>query len=159
LAKKAGVDLNAVQNIFIYGNHSPTMFPAFAHATIGGQPAKPMIDDTWYRDTYIPTVGKRGAAIIEARGLSSAASAANAAIDHIRDWVAGTGGKWVTMGVPSDGSYGIPAEIVYGVPCTCAGGQYTVVKDLPIDEFSRGKMDATLKELLEERDGVKHLLG
>jgi malate dehydrogenase len=123
------------------------------------QPAKPMIDDAWYRDTFIPTVGKRGAAIIEARGLSSAASAANAAIDHVRDWVLGSNGRWVTMGVASDGSYGIPEEIVYGVPCTCAGGKYEVVKGLEIDDFSRGKMDNTLKELLEERDGVKHLLG
>jgi malate dehydrogenase len=118
-----------------------------------------MVDDAWYRDTYIPTIGKRGAAIIEARGLSSAASAANAAIDHVRDWVKGTNGRWVTMGVPSDGSYGIPEDIVYGFPVTCEGGRYKIVKGLAIDEFSRGKMDATLKELLEERDGVKHLLG
>jgi len=107
----------------------------------------------------MPTVGKRGAAIIEARGLSSAASAANAAIDHMRDWVAGTNGKWVTMGIASDGSYGIPDGTIYGFPCTCAGGKYQMVKGLEIDEFSRGKMDATLKELMEERDGVKHLLG
>jgi malate dehydrogenase len=116
-------------------------------------------DETWYRDTYIPTVGKRGAAIIEARGLSSAASAANAAIDHVRDWVLGTNGKWVTMGIPSDGSYGIPQDVMYGFPVTCANGKYEMVRNLAIDEFSRGKMDATLKELLEERDGVAHLLG
>ena len=118
-----------------------------------------MVDDGWYRDTYIPTVGKRGAAIIEARGLSSADSAANAAIDHIRDWVLGTHGKWVTMGIPSDGSYGIPQDIMYGFPVTCAGGKYEIVKGLAVDEFSRAKMDNTLKELLEERDGVAHLLG
>ncbi len=117
-----------------------------------------MIDDTWYRDTYIPTVGKRGAAIIEARGLSSAASAANAAIDHVRDWVFGTDGHWTTMGVVSDGSYGIPQDIVYGMPCVCTNGKYEVVKGLEIDDFSRQRMDATLKELLEERDGVAHLV-
>ena len=125
-----------------------------------GKPAKPMVDDTWYRDTYIPTVGKRGAAIIEARGLSSAASAANAAIDHIRDWVLGTqralgdDGRSVRRQLRSAAE-----DIIYGVPCVCAGGKYEVVRDLAIDEFSRGKMDNTLKELLEERDGVKHLLG
>jgi malate dehydrogenase len=136
------------------------MYPDIRFATIGGQSAPAVVNDqAWYRDTYIPTVGKRGAAIIEARGLSSAASAANAAIDHVRDWVHGTGGRWVTMGVPSDGSYGIPEEIVYGFPVTCAGGSYELVKGLEIDDWSRGKMDATLKELLEERDGVKHLLG
>ncbi len=116
-------------------------------------------DEAWYSDTFIPTVGKRGAAIIEARGLSSAASAANAAIDHMRDWVLGTNGKWVTMGIPSDGWYGIPEDVMYGVPVTCANGKYKLVKGLAIDEFCRGKMDPTLKELLEERDGVAHLLG
>jgi len=159
LAGKTGKPVASVEKLIVWGNHSPTMYPDLRFATIGGQPAKPMVDDAWYRDTYMPTVGKRGAAIIEARGLSSAASAANAAIDHVRDWVLGTSGKWVTMGVPSDGSYGIPEEIIYGVPCTCAGGKYEVVKGLEIDEFSRAKMDNTLKELLEERDGVKHLLG
>ncbi|GAB4465790.1 MAG: malate dehydrogenase [Burkholderiaceae bacterium] len=159
LAAKTGKPVASIEKLVVWGNHSPTMYPDIRFATIGGQPAKPMVDDAWYRDTYIPTVGKRGAAIIEARGLSSAASAANAAIDHVRDWVKGTGGKWVTMGVPSDGSYGIPEDIVYGFPVTCAGGRYEIVKGLAIDEFSRGKMDATLKELLEERDGVKHLLG
>jgi malate dehydrogenase len=136
------------------------MYPDIRFATIGGQSAPTLVNDqAWYRDTYIPTVGKRGAAIIEARGLSSAASAASAAIDHIRDWVHGTGGRWVTMGIASDGSYGIPQEIVYGFPVTCAGGKYEMIKGLEVDEWSRGKMDATLKELLEERDGVKHLLG
>ncbi|MEW5881060.1 MAG: malate dehydrogenase [Pseudomonadota bacterium] len=159
LAAKTGKPVSAIERIVVWGNHSPTMYPDIRFATIGGQPAQPMVDEAWYRDTYIPTIGKRGAAIIEARGLSSAASAANAAIDHVRDWVKGTNGKWVTMGVPSDGSYGIPEDIVYGFPVTCAGGRYEIVKGLAIDDFSRGKMDATLKELLEERDGVKHLLG
>ncbi|HTK02373.1 MAG TPA: malate dehydrogenase, partial [Bordetella sp.] len=115
-------------------------------------------DDAWNRDVFIPTVGKRGAAIIDARGLSSAASAANAAIDHIHDWVLGSNGKWVTMGIPSDGSYGIPEGIIYGVPVTTANGKYTRVTGLEIDAFSRERMDLTLKELLEERDGVKDLL-
>jgi malate dehydrogenase len=115
-------------------------------------------DPAWNRDVFLPTVGKRGAAIIEARGLSSAASAANAAIDHVRDWVLGTNGKWVTMGVPSDGSYGIPEGIMYGVPVTCEGGQYHRVTGLEVDAFSRERMDLTLKELTEERDAVAHLL-
>ena len=114
--------------------------------------------DAWNADDFIPTVGKRGAAIIEARGLSSAASAANAAIDHVRDWVLGSNGKWVTMGVPSDGSYGIPEGIIYGVPVTTAGGEYTRVEGLEIDDFSRAAMDKTLAELEEERAGVAHLL-
>jgi len=159
LAGKTGKPVASIEKMVVWGNHSPTMYPDLRFTTIGGAPAKPMVDDAWYRDTYIPTVGKRGAAIIEARGLSSAASAANAAIDHIRDWVLGTHGKWVTMGVPSDGSYGIPEDIVYGFPVTCAGGKYEIVKNLAIDAFSRAKMDNTLKELLEERDGVAHLLG
>ena len=135
------------------------MYPDYRFATIGGAPAPSVVNDQqWYRDTFIPTVGKRGAAIIEARGLSSAASAANAAIDHIHDWMLGTNGKWVTMGVASDGSYGIPDSVIYGVPVTCDNGKYTVIKGLEIDEFSRGKMDATLKELEDERAGVAHLL-
>jgi len=158
LAAKTQSPVSAIEKMVVWGNHSPTMYPDLRFATINGQPAKPMIDDTWYRENYIPTVGKRGAAIIEARGLSSAASAANAAIDHVRDWVSGTNGKWVTMGVPSDGSYGVPADVIYGVPCICAGGRYEVIKGLEIDDFSRQRMDATLKELLEERDGVAQLL-
>jgi malate dehydrogenase len=159
LAVKAGKPVDSIEKMIVWGNHSPTMYPDYRFATIGGQPAPKVVNDqAWYRDTFIPTVGKRGAAVIEARGLSSAASAANAAIDHVRDWVLGTNGKWVTMGIPSDGEYGIPKDIVYGMPVTCAGGKYTLVKGLEIDEFSRQKMDATLKELLEERDGVKHLL-
>jgi malate dehydrogenase len=160
LAAKTGKPVDSFEKMVVWGNHSPTMYPDYRFATIGGQPAPKVVnDEKWYRETFMPTVGKRGAAIIEARGLSSAASAANAAIDHMRDWVAGTNGKWVTMGIPSDGSYGIPDGTIYGFPCTCAGGKYQMVKGLEIDEFSRGKMDATLKELMEERDGVKHLLG
>jgi malate dehydrogenase len=159
LAGRLGKPVAAVEKVIVWGNHSPTMYPDIRFATVGGEPARPLVDDAWYRETYIPTVGKRGAAIIEARGLSSAASAANAAIDHVRDWVLGTDGKWVTMGVPSDGSYGIPEDVIYGFPVTCAGGKYEIVKGLAIDEFSRSRMDNTLKELVEERDGVKHLLG
>jgi malate dehydrogenase len=160
LAARTGKPVSSIEKMIVWGNHSPTMYPDIRYASVGGQNAAGLVNDqAWYRDTYIPTVGKRGAAIIEARGLSSAASAASAAIDHIRDWVQGTGGRWVTMGIASDGSYGIPEEIVYGFPVTCAGGRYDVVKGLDVDEWSRGKMDATLKELLEERDAVKHLLG
>jgi malate dehydrogenase len=160
LATRTGQPVASIEKLVVWGNHSPTMYPDIRFATIGGKSAKSLVnDETWYRDTYIPTVGKRGAAIIEARGLSSAASAANAAIDHIRDWSLGTGSRWVTMGVASDGGYGIPQDIIYGVPVTCANGRYEVVKGLEIDAYSRSKMDNTLKELLEERDGVQHLLG
>jgi len=160
IAAKTGKAVETIEKMIVWGNHSPTMYPDYRFATIGGQPAPKVVnDEKWYRETFLPTVGKRGAAIIEARGLSSAASAANAAIDHMRDWVAGTNGKWVTMGIASDGSYGIPDGTMYGFPVTCSGGKYQMVKALEIDEFSRGKMDATLKELMEERDGVKHLLG
>jgi malate dehydrogenase len=135
------------------------MYADYRFATIGGQSVKAMIgDDAWNKDTFLPTVGKRGAAIIEARGLSSAASAANAAIDHMRDWALGTGGRWTTMGIPSDGSYGIPQDVIYGYPVVCANGEYTIVEGLEVDAFSRERMDFTLKELLEERDGVSHLL-
>jgi len=160
VAAKIGKPVGSIEKLCVWGNHSPTMYADYRFATVDGQSVKAMInDESWNRTVFLPTVGKRGAAIIEARGLSSAASAANAAIDHVRDWALGSQGRWVTMGVPSDGSYGVPEEIIYGVPCTCAGGKYEVVKGLEIDEFSRGKMDNTLKELLEERDGVKHLLG
>ncbi|MEI6302935.1 MAG: malate dehydrogenase [Betaproteobacteria bacterium] len=159
LATRTGKPVDSIEKMVVWGNHSPTMYPDIRFATVAGTPAKALVnDDSWYRDTYIPTVGKRGAAIIEARGLSSAASAANAAIGHIRDWALGTNGHWVTMGVASDGSYGIPEGIMYGVPVTCANGTYQRVTGLEIDAFSREKMDFTLKELLEERDGVKHLL-
>ena len=160
LSAKTGKPVDSIEKMIVWGNHSPTMYPDYRFATIGGQPAPKVVnDEKWYRETFMPTVGKRGAAIIEARGLSSAASAANAAIDHMRDWVMGTNGKWITMGIASDGSYGIPDGTMYGFPVTCAGGKYQMVKGLEVDEFSRGKMDATLKELMEERDGVKHLLG
>ena len=159
LATKTGKPVDAIRKMIVWGNHSPTMYPDYRFATIAGQSAKSLVnDDTWYREVFIPTVAKRGTAIIEARGLSSAASAANAAIDHMRDWVLGSNGEWVTMGVPSDGSYGIPEGILYGVPVICADGKYEVVRNLEIDDFSRQKMDATLKELLDERDGIKHLL-
>ncbi len=159
LATKMGKPVADIQKLAVWGNHSPTMYPDYRFATIGGQSvAKIINDDQWNREIFIPTVGKRGAAIIDARGLSSAASAANAAIDHIRDWVTGTNGKWVTMGVPSDGTYGIPEGVMYGVPVTCEGGEYHRVTGLEIDAFSRERMDFTLKELLEERDGVAHLL-
>jgi malate dehydrogenase len=160
IAAKTGKPVESIEKLVVWGNHSPTMYPDYRFATVGGEPVKAMInDDAWNRDVFIPTVGKRGAAIIEARGLSSAASAANAAIDHMRDWVLGTGGRWVTMGIASDGSYGIPEDVMYGFPVTCANGEYTMVKGLEVDEFSRARMDNTLKELFEERDGVKHLLG
>jgi malate dehydrogenase len=160
LAAKTGKPVDSIEKMIVWGNHSPTMYPDYRFASIAGQPAAKVVnDEAWYRDTFIPTVGKRGAAIIEARGLSSAASAANAAIDHVRDWVLGTGGKWVTMGIPSNGDYGIPQDVMYGMPVTCANGKYELIKGLEIDEFSRGKMDNTLKELLEEREGVAHLLG
>jgi malate dehydrogenase len=136
------------------------MYADYRFATVGDQSVKTLInDENWNRNEFLPKVGKRGAAIIEARGLSSAASAANAAIDHVRDWLLGSNGKWVTMGVASDGSYGIPKDVMYGVPVTTAGGEYTRIADLPIDDFSREKMNATLKELEEERAGVASLLG
>ncbi len=159
LAAKTGKAVADIQKLAVWGNHSPTMYADYRFATINGESVKAMInDEEWNRTVFLPTVGKRGAAIIEARGLSSAASAANAAIDHMRDWALGTNGQWVTMGIPSDGSYGIPEEVMYGVPVTCANGEYTRVEGLEVDAFSRERMDLTLNELLEERDGVKHLL-
>ncbi|MET0682264.1 MAG: malate dehydrogenase [Casimicrobiaceae bacterium] len=160
LAAKTGKPVGAIEKLCVWGNHSPTMYADYRFATVEGQSVKAMIDDeNWNRSVFLPTVGKRGAAIIEARGLSSAASAANAAIDHVRDWAQGSAGRWVTMGIVSDGSYGIPQDIMYGVPVTTADGEYTRVTDLPIDDFSREKMNATLKELEEERAGVAALLG
>ena len=160
VAAKIGKPVSAIEKLCVWGNHSPTMYADYRFATVDGQSVKDMIaDDAWNRDVFLPTVGKRGAAIIEARGLSSAASAANAAIDHMRDWALGTDGRWVTMGFASDGEYDIPQDIVYGFPVTCANGTYEMVRDLPIDEFSRQRMDATLAELQEERAGVAHLLG
>jgi malate dehydrogenase len=160
LAAKTGKPVDSIEKLVVWGNHSPTMYPDYRFASISGSPASEVVNDQdWYENTFISTVGKRGAAIIEARGLSSAASAAGAAIDHVRDWVLGTNGKWTTMGVPSDGSYGIPEGVIYGVPTTCENGEYTVIKDLEIDTFSRSKMDATLAELEEERAAIAHLIG
>jgi malate dehydrogenase len=161
IAQKIGKEVKAVRKVTVWGNHSATQYPDIFHAEAEGRKVWPMINDQgWLENSFIPTVQKRGAAIIEARGLSSAASAANAAIAHVRDWVHGTqDGDWVTMGVPADGSYGIPEGVIYGYPVTCKGGQYQVVKGIEVSEFSRKRMDATLKELHEERDGVKHLLG
>jgi malate dehydrogenase len=160
IAARAGKPVASIEKLCVWGNHSPTMYADYRFATIEGKSVKDMInDENWNRTVFLPTVGKRGAAIIEARGLSSAASAANAAIDHVRDWVLGTGGKWVTMGIASDGSYGIPADTMFGYPVTCANGEYTIVQGLPIDEFSQQCINKTLAELNEEKDGVKHLLG
>jgi len=160
LAAKAQVPVGSIEKLIVWGNHSPTMYPDYRFATTGGVSLKAKInDETWNRSVFIPTVGKRGAAIIEARGLSSAASAANAAIDHVRDWLAGSNGEWVTMGVASERSYGIPQDVMYGFPVTTANGEYELVQGLEIDAFSRERMDATLKELEEERAGVSSLLG
>ncbi len=160
LAEKAGVAVADIEKVAVWGNHSPTMYADYRFAAVGGEslPAK-INDETWYRETYLSAVGKRGAAIIEARGLSSAASAANAAIDHVRDWVLGTNGKWVSMGIPSDGSYGVPEDVMFGVPVICEGGVYKRVEGLPVDEFSKGRIQHTLNELLEEREAVAALLG
>ncbi len=159
LASKTGKPVSSIEKLAVWGNHSPTMYADYRFATIDGKSVKDMIDDdAWNRDTFLPTVGKRGAAIIEARGLSSAASAANAAIDHMRDWALGTNGKWVTMGIPSKGWYGIPEGTMFGFPVTVADGTYTVVEGLPIDAFSQERINLTLKELQEEQDGVKHLV-
>jgi malate dehydrogenase len=160
LASKTHQAVADIEKLIVWGNHSPTMYPDYRFATVNGQSVKNLINDAaWNKDVFIPTVGKRGAAIIEARGLSSAASAANAAIDHVRDWFLGTNGKWVTMGIPSSGDYEIPAEVIYGFPVTCTNGEYALVKGLEIDAFSRERMTLTLNELLEEQAGVKHLLG
>ncbi len=159
IAAKTGKPVSSIEKLCVWGNHSPTMYADYRFATIEGRSVKDTIaDHAWNKDVFLPTVGKRGAAIIEARGLSSAASAANAAIDHMRDWALGTQGRWVTMGVPSDGWYGIPKDVMFGFPVTCAGGDYTVVEGLAIDAFSQERIDLTLKELLEEQDGVKHLV-
>jgi len=159
IAAKTGKPVAAIEKLAVWGNHSPTMYPDYRFATVGGQSVKALVnDENWNRTVFLPTVGKRGAAVIEARGLSSAASAANAAVDHVHDWILGSNGQWVTMGVPSDGSYGIPKDIVYGVPVIAQDGEYARVEGLPIDAFSREKMDATLKELEDERAGVASLL-
>ncbi len=160
LAQKSGKPVGSIEKLVVWGNHSPTMYADYRFATSGGASLKALInDENWNRTVLLPTVGKRGAAVIEARGSSSAASAANAAIDHMRDWILGSGTRWVTMGVASDGSYGIPEDVMYGFPVTTANGDYTIIQGLPIDDFSREKMNATLKELEEERAGVASMLG
>jgi len=159
LAAKAACPVASIEHLAVWGNHSPTMYADYRFATTGGQSLPAVIhDEAWNREVFLPTVGKRGAAIIEARGLSSAASAANAAIDHVRDWALGTGDRWVTMGIASDGSYGIPEDVMFGYPVTCANGEYHIVQGLEIDEFSRSRINLTLAELEEERAGVAHLL-
>jgi malate dehydrogenase len=159
VAAKAGVAVGDIEKLTVWGNHSPSMYADYRFATANGKAIKDMINDQeWNANVFLPTVGKRGAAIIEARGLSSAASAANAAIDHMRDWALGSNGKWVTMGVPSNGDYGIPNDIMFGFPVTTANGKYEIVKGLPIDAFSQERINKTLKELQEEQAGVAHLL-
>jgi malate dehydrogenase len=166
IAAKTGKAVASIEKLAVWGNHSPTMYVDYRFATVLGGPsgsdvesvAKMINDQEWNANTFLPTVGKRGAAIIEARGVSSAASAANAAIDHMRDWALGTNGKWVTMGIPSDGQYGIPKDTMFGFPVTCEGGDYKPVEGLAIDEFSQACINKTLAELQGEQDGVKHLL-
>ncbi|MDP3618363.1 MAG: malate dehydrogenase [Ramlibacter sp.] len=159
VAAKTGVAVSDIEKLTVWGNHSPTMYADYRFATAGGKGIKDMINDqVWNAETFLPTVGKRGAAIIEARGLSSAASAANAAIDHMRDWALGSSGKWVTMGIPSNGDYGIPKDVMFGFPVTTNNGKYEVVKGLEIDAFSQERIDRTLKELQDEQAGVAHLL-
>ncbi len=159
VAAKTGKPVASIKKLCVWGNHSPTMYADYRFATIAGAAVSDMINDqVWNKDVFLPTVGKRGAAIIEARGLSSAASAANAAIDHVRDWAAGTGGEWVTMGVASNGEYGIPKDVMFGFPVTCAGGDYKIVEGLAIDAFSQECINKTLAELVGEQDGVKHLV-
>jgi len=159
LAEKTGSHVTKLKRMTVWGNHSSTQYPDLHHATVDGKPALSLVDQGWYREQFIPVVQQRGAAIIKARGASSAASAASSAIDHIRDWVLGTPeGDWVSMAVPADGSYGIPAGVIYGYPVTCANGGYQIVQGLATNEFSRDRRDATHRELTEERDGVRELL-
>ena len=160
LAEKTGAHSTQVKGITIWGNHSSTQYPDLHHATVNGEAALSKVDQDWYENTYIPDVQQRGAAIIKARGASSAASAASAAIDHMRSWALGTeGDEWVSMGIPSDGSYGIEPGVIYGYPCTCKDGKYEIVQGLEINDFSRERMDATEKELREERAAVEKLFG
>nr|WP_315596993.1 malate dehydrogenase [uncultured Cupriavidus sp.] len=160
VAAKTGKPVSSIEKLFVWGNHSPTMYADYRYATVDGKSVKDLINDqVWNNDVFLPTVGKRGAAIIEARGLSSAASAANAAIDHVHDWVLGSNGKVVTMGIPSNGEYGIPKDVMFGYPVTTANGKYEIVQGLEIDAYSQEKINITLKELEEERAGVQHLLG
>ena len=159
VAAKTGKAVKDIQKLCVWGNHSPTMYADYRFATINGESVKDMINDQeWNANVFLPTVGKRGAAVIEARGLSSAASAANAAIDHMRDWALGTHGGWVTMGIPSQGWYGIPKDVMFGFPVTCEGGEYKIVEGLEIDAFSQECINKTLKELTDEQAGVAHLV-
>ena len=159
IAAKTGKAVADIEKLLVWGNHSPTMYADYRFATINGESVEKMINDqAWNADTFLPTVGKRGAAIIEARGLSSAASAANAAIDHMRDWALGTNGKWVTMGIPSDGQYGIPKDTMFGFAVTCENGEYKPVEGLTIDAFSQERINKTLAELQDEQKGVAHLI-
>jgi malate dehydrogenase len=158
LAAKTSSHANDIEKMIIWGNHSSTQYPDISHAVVKGRPAKSLVSQEWIEKDFIPTVQQRGAAIIKARGLSSAASAASAAVDHLRDWALGSNGKWVSMAVPSDGSYGIKPGIVYGYPCTTSNGQYEIVQGLSVDAFSRTRMDATDKELREERAAIEDLL-
>jgi malate dehydrogenase len=156
LAAKAGAAVTDITQMGVWGNHSPTMYPDLFNAKVRGELAAGVVDDqAWIEDDFLPNVGKRGAAIIEARGSSSAASAASAAIDHVYDWVNGTNGEWVSMGIPSDGSYDIPEGLISGFPCTCSGGEFSIVQGLDIDEFSRTKIDLSIAELSDERETVK----
>ena len=159
LAEKTGSHVTRIKKMTIWGNHSSTQYPDLHHTLVDGKPALSLVDQKWYADTFIPVVQQRGAAIIKARGASSAASAASAAIDHVRDWVKGTAdGDWTSMGIPSDGSYGIAPGVIYGYPVTCKNGEYQIVQGLAVNDFSRQRMDATHKELLEEKEGVKELI-
>jgi malate dehydrogenase len=156
LAAKAGAAVTDITQMGVWGNHSPTMYPDLFNAKVRGELAAGVVDDqAWIEDDFLPNVGKRGAAIIEARGSSSAASAASAAIDHVYDWVNGTNGDWVSMGIPSDGSYDVPEGLISGFPCTCSGGEFSIVQGLDIDEFSRTKIDLSVAELSDERETVK----
>jgi malate dehydrogenase len=159
IAAKTGTAVGDIEKLTVWGNHSPTMYADYRFATVGGKSVKDLINDqVWNADVFLPTVGKRGAAIIDARGLSSAASAANAAIDHMRDWALGSNGKWVTMGIPSDGQYGIPKDVIFGFPVTTENGEYKLIEGLDIDAFSQERINKTLKELQDEQAGVAHLL-
>ena len=159
VSEKTGAALGKIEKVVIWGNHSATQYPDLHHATVDGKPALAQVGESWFKETFIPTVQQRGAAVIKARGASSAASAASAALDHIHDWVLGTrDGEWVSMAVPSDGSYGIPEGVIYSYPMTCRGGAYGIVPGLSVSDFSREKMQATYRELCEERDGVKDLI-
>jgi len=156
LAAKLAVPVGDIADMGVWGNHSPTMYPNLFHAKVRGEQAAKLLDDqAWIEEQFLPGVGKRGAAIIEARGASSAGSAASAAIDHVYDWVTGSGGRWVSMGVPSDGSYGVPEGLISGFPCTCENGEWSIVRGLELDEFSRARIDASVAELVEERDTVQ----